>query len=442
MNEAASADDPLSGTAADRLLSDLGRRIFFPKGIVFQAAEAGERASRFNCTAGIAMSGGAPLALPSILSQVPGLSARETVSYAATLGVPELREAWKRELIRKNPSLYPAGISLPAVLPGLTAGISTAADLFVNPGDDVFLPDPSWDNYQLIFQTRRGAVIHRYPLFSPPAGPRGERNLGIRGMIESIRTRAERKKAVLLLNFPNNPTGYSPTIREARELVDGLRHLAEENRDILVIVDDAYFGLTYTGDAYGQSLFAPLAGIHPRILAVKVDGATKEDYTWGFRIGFMTFAFKGILPAQAEALTEKLSGMIRCSCSSSSRIGQSLLLRAMLGPEYRAEKERFFRVLSKRFLKVSKIVSERCDPSILEPLPFNSGYFLSFLCKGFSAEELRRELLERERIGVVALGEDLIRVAYSSIETEGIEECFKAIFETAERFARRGLSPR
>jgi len=114
----------------------------------------------------------------------------------------------------------------------------------------------------------------------------------------------------------------------------------------------------------------------------------------------------------------------------------------MLGPEYRAEKERFFRVLSERFLKVSKIVSERCDPSILEPLPFNSGYFLSFLCKGFSAEELRRELLERERIGVVALGEDLIRVAYSSIETEGIEECFKASFETAERFARRGLSPR
>ena len=36
-----------------------------------------------------------------------------------------------------------------------------------------------------------------------------------------------------------------------------------------------------------------LVDLHPNVLGIKLDGATKEDYVWGFRVGFITFGFKG-----------------------------------------------------------------------------------------------------------------------------------------------------
>ena len=39
-----------------------------------------------------------------------------------------------------------------------------------------------------------------------------------------------------------------------------------------------------------ESLFGKFANLHPRILWIKLDGATKEEFVWGFRTGFITFA--------------------------------------------------------------------------------------------------------------------------------------------------------
>ncbi|MBI2117570.1 aminotransferase class I/II-fold pyridoxal phosphate-dependent enzyme, partial [Candidatus Peregrinibacteria bacterium] len=51
------------------------------------------------------------------------------------------------------------------------------------------------------------------------------------------------RKKVLLLNFPNNPTGYSPRREEAAMICDVIRACAEGGNAIVVIIDDAYFGL-------------------------------------------------------------------------------------------------------------------------------------------------------------------------------------------------------
>ena len=48
------------------------------------------------------------------------------------------------------------------------------------------------------------------------------------------------------------------------------------------------FGLVYENGIFKESLFSKLADLHENVLAVKVDGATKEDYAWGFRVGFIT----------------------------------------------------------------------------------------------------------------------------------------------------------
>ena len=49
-----------------------------------------------------------------------------------------------------------------------------------------------------------------------------------------------------------------------------------------MLVDDAYFGLVYEDNVFKESIFARLAGLSENIMAVKLDGPTKEDYVWGW----------------------------------------------------------------------------------------------------------------------------------------------------------------
>jgi aspartate/methionine/tyrosine aminotransferase len=171
----------------------------------------------------------------------------------------------------------PDHISRPIVVPGLTAGIAQVADLFISPGDKVFIPDMYWGNYNLIFETRKNAQILPFEFFTSDGG------LNIDDLLEEIRSKATDKKAALILNFPNNPTGYSPSTRGSSRLWrKALVTLAKDDYKLLVIFDDAYFGLFYEEETFTQSLFSPLYNSHENIMAVKVDGATKEDYVGDF----------------------------------------------------------------------------------------------------------------------------------------------------------------
>jgi aspartate/methionine/tyrosine aminotransferase len=415
----------LDDTVAYRLLSDLGRRMYFPKGIVAQSGEAKSRAHRFNATVGMAVEDGHPMILPSIAKHLPKLSASEAVGYAPTTGIPALREVWRSEMLRKNPSLPEGAISLPIVTPGLTAGIALVADLFLDPGDTVLMPEMYWGNYRLICEERRQAGINTFPLF----GDDGKMNLpAFRAALDQHKTTG---KIVLLLNFPNNPTGYSPTVQEAHAIAAELVKVADSGCDILVVSDDAYFGLCYEPDTFRESVFALVAGAHDRILGVKIDGPTKEEYVWGFRIGFLTFGNRTLTAEQHDALGKKCAGALRAAISNSSNPAQSILLHAMSSPDYQAEKERNFSILHDRYRAIKRVLTTLSPPACLEVLPFNSGYFMSFLCHNISAEQLRRALLD-QGIGTISLQDRYLRVAYSSVPEHGLEELYTAIFSAAD----------
>ncbi|MFW5688857.1 MAG: aminotransferase class I/II-fold pyridoxal phosphate-dependent enzyme [Spirochaetota bacterium] len=414
----------LDGTVAGRLLSELGRSMYFPRGIVAQTSEANERATRFNATVGMAFEHGEPIMLSGLSALVQGMSARETVAYAPTPGVPALRDLWREELRRKNPSLGDTPTSRPMVTGGLTNGLFQISELFLNADDALVIPELFWGNYRLMMEVRRGASTVEYRLFDESG------RFDVAALERAI---GDRKKAVVLLNFPNNPTGYSPTIDEARAIEATLVAKAEAGCDLLVALDDAYFGLFYEDGLLEESLFARLATAHERILAVKIDGATKEDFAWGFRVGFVTFAGKGLAREALDALERKLMGSLRSTVSNSSRIAQSMLVRALQSGSYREEKLAKREMLKRRYEKVRAIVSET-DTGPLEPLPFNSGYFMAFTCRGISAEALRLALLD-EGIGTIAIGERYLRVAYSTIDEEDLEELYAAIVAAAKRLA-------
>ena len=127
-------------------------------------------------------------------------------------------------------------------------------------------------------------------------------------LLEKVNAPGEKK--VILLNFPNNPTGYTPTVAEAEAIQKGLLKAAQAGKKIAVLIDDAYFGLVYREGVEKESLFARLVDLHENVLAVKLDGATKEDYVWGLRVGFVTFGGKGLGPEALKALEAKAAGVL------------------------------------------------------------------------------------------------------------------------------------
>ncbi|MGA2976346.1 MAG: aminotransferase class I/II-fold pyridoxal phosphate-dependent enzyme [Spirochaetia bacterium] len=416
----------LSGSIAESLLSELGRRLYFPKGIVAQSAEAKKSATRANATIGIATRAGKPVFLPAIRSLVPGLDPDEIFPYAPTQGVERLRELWKKEIIHKNPDIGNAAFSLPLVVPGLTCGIATLADLFADKGDTLVLPDLHWDNYPLIFETRREAVMATFPFFTAAGG------FNVDGLRAALGKAAVKGKVLLLLNFPNNPTGYSLLRQEADAVVAVIRDIAAAGRRCLVITDDAYFGLFYEANIYGQSLFARLCSLHENVLAAKVDGSTKEDLTWGFRTGFITLGSRGLSAEHYDALTRKLMGAVRSTVSNSSILAQSLILHAMENPDRDRQKQEATQLLRERYDRVKAILAAKKSTAI-EPLPFNSGYFMSFRLNRGKAEDLRTTLLRDSGIGTIAINDACLRVAFSSVDVEKLQELYDMIYAAAEK---------
>ncbi len=400
------------------MLSKKGREIYFPKnGLPVQGAEA--KGKEINATIGIALDeDGSPLAL-DIISKKIDVEKTNAFTYASNYGKIELRKKWKEMIIAKNPSIV-NDISLPIVTCGITNGLSVLGYLFLE--DEIIIPEPFWENYQLLFINGLEARIKKFKLFTD------SNELNIAGLEKELNSSGDKK--VLLLNFPNNPTGYTPTEIEANKIIEVIKNSAESGKKIVVANDDAYFGLVYEDGIYKESLFSQLAKLHKNVLAVKIDGVTKEDYAWGFRVGFVTYGTKGGSEKLYTALADKTAGVVRGSISNTSHLSQSLLLDAFNNPEYVIEKREKYNLLKKRYNKIIEVL-KKYDNKYFEPLPFNSGYFMCLKLHKLDAQKIRKKLLNEYDTGIVAI-EDKLRIAFSSTPTPKIEKLFKNIYLTCE----------
>ena len=408
------------------MLSGLGRRLYMPRSLMTQAAEAARSAHRINACVGMALDRGTPLLLSALRRAVPDLDPREIVAYAPPAGVPSLRESWLDHVVAANPPITKSSLSLPVVVPGLTFGVSASVDMFVDPGDPVIVPEPYWPNYRLIIEERAGGVVEGCALFD------GGLAVGGRGLREAFDRLSGRSKIVVLLNFPHNPTGYSPTEGEAEEVVKTLVERAESGVSVVCILDDAYTGLWYERGLFEGSLFSELCAAHPNVLAVKIDGATKEELAWGLRIGFTSFGSLGLTPAHHAIMEEKLTGHIRSTLSSSSALSQHLLLRAFRDNGHEREKEAVQATLLRRYRRCRELTDAYLPEGIVA-LPYNSGYFFTLCLALPVAHGIREALLEDEGMGIIAIDDHHLRIAYSSVDLDDINALVAAICDVWKR---------
>ncbi len=412
MNKLAQGLNKTLGSAAE-FLSKEGKRLYFPYGgILGQGGEA--KGCAINATVGMAFEeDGSPLVM-KCFSKNTNLD-KKAFLYAGSFGLLELRELWKAMELKKNPSLRGVKFSMPVVTNALTHGLRIVAELFADKTDELVAPDLYWDNYELIFQDAVGCKVRHFNTFK-------------RGAFDAEAMKAALlapgKKKILILNFPNNPTGYTATLADAKKIVAAVKAAAKKGKKIVVVLDDAYFGLVYEKGIHGESMFAEFATLDKNVLAVKLDGTTKEDYVWGLRVGFISFAFKGATDAQLKAFEAKAAGNVRSGISNASSIGQQMALAAYADPAYAAQKKEKYEVLKKRYLEIRAILKKHPEyAKSFEVMPFNSGYFMCVKPIGVDAEKVRKQLVAKYSTGTIMLS-GLIRLAFSTIPRAKLAKLF------------------
>lgn len=401
------------------MLSDRGKKIFFPKlGILAQAAQAKGKA--INATVGEGVEDdGTPMHLPEFDALI-NMPSSNIFPYAPSFGKPELRTLWKEMIYKKNPSLGNTIISNPIATNGLTHGISMAGFMFVDETDTVLVSNHYWENYNLIFENTYRAKVEPFELFA-------NGGFNVPAFLQKMKE-VEGNKVVVILNFPNNPSGYTPLCSEIKSIVAAIKEVADSGKNVVVLIDDAYFGLVYEEGVCPESIFVELANLSENVLAVKMDGPTKEDYVWGFRVGFISYGIKNGTAALYEALENKTAGAVRGNISNISQLSQSLLYRVYSAPTYDQQKQHKFAILKARYDILRKEVYRPEYADYFEALPFNSGYFMCVEPKnGLNAEEVRKHLLEKYSTGVIVLG-NVIRLAFSAVPQSKIPELVKNIY--------------
>lgn len=411
------------------LLSKKGRAIFFPyKGLLAQGKRA--RDKKINATIGIAYEDtGEPMVLESVARQLL-LKPKEAFPYTESFGVAALREKWQAGIYEKNPSLTGIPISLPVATCALTHGLSMVGYLFVDEGDTIIVSDLYWENYDLVFENGYGAVLREFNFFK-------DKVFDIDAFKQAIQAGPTGKK-IVILNFPNNPSGYSPTLAAGEQIVQVLIDAAKAGNKLVVILDDAYFGLVFEPGIMRESLFGRLAGLDENLLAVKVDGITKEDYAWGFRLGFLTYGIKNGSKELYKALEDKTAGAVRGNISNASHPAQSMILHAMQADEYHREKQRNVDKIKDRYLKVKDILARRQEyREYFEELPFNSGYFMCLTLKrDLDAAKVWQKLLDDYSTGVILWeNKNLLRIAFASTPVDKLEQLFDNIYHACRDIA-------
>jgi aspartate/methionine/tyrosine aminotransferase len=370
--------------------------------------------------------------LPQIRAAFAAWDPREVFPYAPVAGTRSFREGWRRWIGMKaagdftRPGPLEERLTLPVATAGVSGALGAVGHLVLDPGDPVLVPDRRWDGYDTTFGTVNGARVVSVRLLDGPGWDLGALR---EAMVGAAR---ERGRAVCVINFPHNPTGYAPSEEEAESFARLAADVAEETGGaVIVLCDDAYEGYVYA-DRPRTSIFYRLVDRHPRLLPIKCDGITKELLFWGGRLGAVTTAFRGRGIGECAAMERewenKLSAVVRGMISSASTPVQTLVARLLADPGALIEaRAPLVRSLAERHAAFGRALDSAPAREAFRPDPFHGGLFaLLNLVRG-DAVEAARFLLSGPRIGVVPFGgsgADLnaLRVTYATVPIERIEE--------------------
>lgn len=230
--------------------------------------------------------------------------------YTPVPGYLSLRKAIVENMARVNGVVYdPAQI---VVGNGAKQEICNVILATINPGDEVIIPTPAWVSYVEMVKLAEGVNV------LVPAGI--EQNFKITPA--QLRHAITPKTRMVLICSPSNPTGSVYTREELMALVEVLA----EYPDIIVLADEIYQHINYTGSFTSLGSFDHIAE-----RTVVINGVSKAYAMTGWRIGFCA------APTHIAKAVSKLQGQYTSGASS---IAQKAAEAAYLGPQECVEEMR------------------------------------------------------------------------------------------------------
>ena len=223
--------------------------------------------------------------------------------YSPVPGFMSLREAICRKLLSENGMRHtPADI---VVSNGAKQALCNVILATVNPGDEVIIPTPAWVSYTEMVKLAEGRVV------AVPSGIENDFKI-TPAMLEAAITPRTR---MLLLCTPSNPTGSVYSGEELAALVA----VVARHPGILVVADEIYEHINYTGEFTSVGTFAEIAD-----RTVLINGVSKAYAMTGWRIGYCA------APTAIAKAVSKLQGQYTSGASS---IAQKAAEAAYDGPQ-------------------------------------------------------------------------------------------------------------
>ena len=310
---------------------------------------------------------------------------RGTTWYTANAGMSELRDEIAAYMRRRFKVDY-SPVDEIMVTVGGSEGIDVCIRSIVEPGDEVLLPEPCFVCYAPVVQLCGGIAV-RIPL-------KAEDHFVLTP--GDLKAAITEKTKLLILPFPNNPTGASMSRQQYQAIAEVLK-----DTDILVLSDEIYAELTY-GDEPGSS-FASISGMKER--TVVINGFSKAYAMTGWRLGFVC------APKDILAVMLKIHQFAIMSAPSTAQYAAIAALKHC-SADVEAMRQEYD---SRRRLVVDSL--NKMGLHCFNP----TGAFYVFpdiRSTGFSAEEFCTRLLKEKRVAVVpgtafgAQGEGFVRISY------------------------------
>ncbi len=313
--------------------------------------------------------------------------------YSSNAGFIELRNEISKYLNRRfNLSYNPENEIVVTV--GGSEGIDIALRALVGPGDEVIIPEPSFVAYKGC-TTFTGATPKALNLRAED-----EFKLTPKMLEESITP----KTKVVVIPFPNNPTGAIMTRQELSKIVEVLK-----DKEVIVISDEIYAELSYSGEHVSIASFPEM-----RDKTIVISGFSKAYAMTGWRLGYACGH-----PILIDAMKKIHQYAIMCSPT----VSQYAAIEALRNSEHSVremvkEYNRRRRVLVDGFRKIGLDCFE----------PLGAFYvFPSIKPTGMTSDEFCEKLLREEKVLVVPgnafgeCGEGFIRACYASSMSNIIE---------------------
>lgn len=311
---------------------------------------------------------------------------RGATHYTSNLGYLELRRALARYVRKTFGAEYN-----PETEVLITVGVSEALDLalraLINPGDEVLYHEPCYVSYRATI-----LFAHGTPVVVETRADNGFRLT--RTMLEA---KVTPRTKVLMLNFPNNPTGGIMSRGDLEEIAAFCRE-----RDLLVISDEIYGELTY--DSPHTSIVS-LPGLHDR--TIFLHGFSKAWAMTGFRLGYACG------PAE---LIEAMMKVHQYTMLCASSLGQKAALEALARPE-----SDIAEMVNEYRRRRNYIVGAFNDMGLQCHRPLGAFYAFPNVARfGLSSRDFALKLLQEERVAVVpgtafgGCGEGFVRCAYAT----------------------------